>query len=79
MIKSAEETLGLEQVKDRRSQADGDRRSGLRLAPSGMSRPGVNGQNHAEFPCIMRTDGGIYADYKQRHNAGDEGRGRSCR
>jgi len=41
MIKSAEETLGLEQVKDRRSQADGDRRSGLPLAPSGMSRPGV--------------------------------------
>jgi AcrR family transcriptional regulator len=44
-----------------------------------LSRTGVNGQNHAKLPCIMRTDGGIYADCKQRHNAGDEGRGRSCR
>ena len=57
------------------------RLAGLNLwtTRSRMSLPGVNGQNHAKSPCIMKTDGGIYADRKKRHNAGDEGRGRSCR
>ena len=55
------------------------RRINLWTTPSRMPRPDVNGKTTRNLPCRMRIDGGIYADCKQRHNAGDEGRGRSCR
>ena len=51
----------------------------LWTTPSRMPRPDVNGKTTRNLPGRMRIDGGIYADCKQRHNAGDEGRGRSCR
>ena len=46
---------------------------------SWVSLPWRYGQNHPEYTCRVRTDGGNYADCKPRRNARDEGRSRSWR